>query len=179
MDELYSWLRTIAVFMIILPVISQILSNAAYKKYIHYFTGLLFLLILIQPITHVFSLDSLLEEKLKGWDLEMQMEEIEQEEIRVDTTPESILNAEEGDLNTWLTALASQYQFRLEDCQASLCTDISSEKYGTIDGLSIWISDTDTEFTKFTKEEDRKEFFRKEILEELSMENDNLKVYLS
>jgi hypothetical protein len=58
-------------FMLLLPVISQILGNSVYKKYIDYFMGMLFLVILLEPITDIFSLNEVLEEKIRNWSLDL------------------------------------------------------------------------------------------------------------
>jgi stage III sporulation protein AF len=71
MEKFYAWLNTIAMFMLLLPVISQILGNSVYKKYIDYFMGMLFLVILLEPITDIFSLNEVLEEKIRNWSLDL------------------------------------------------------------------------------------------------------------
>lgn len=49
-DALYSWIRNIIVFMIISTVILNLLGKSNYKKYVGLVTGLILVLLVIEPI---------------------------------------------------------------------------------------------------------------------------------
>ena len=43
---LYEWIRNVAFYIVIITAVIQILPNNTYKKYIHFFTGLVLILLL-------------------------------------------------------------------------------------------------------------------------------------
>jgi hypothetical protein len=51
------WMKSIVAFMIFSPLISLVIPNEHYKKYISYYLAILFLLVLLQPIGKILDVD--------------------------------------------------------------------------------------------------------------------------
>jgi len=56
MEHIYQWMRNIAFYLVLVVVVMQLVPGEEYKKYIKFFTGLIFLLMLMQPITSIFGI---------------------------------------------------------------------------------------------------------------------------
>lgn len=58
------WLRGLVGYMIMVSVVMQMLPNSKYEQYVKLFTGLLLILLLIQPVLKIGSLEDYLENKI-------------------------------------------------------------------------------------------------------------------
>lgn len=75
---LYEWIRNVAFYIVIITAIIQILPNDTYKKYIHFFTGLVLILLLMTPLLKILGMDNL-SSPLRQEKFEQKLEEIEKE----------------------------------------------------------------------------------------------------
>lgn len=54
---MYEWIKTLVIYLIISKLIIQIIPGASYKKYIHFLTGLMIVLIIVDPISKLLKFD--------------------------------------------------------------------------------------------------------------------------
>lgn len=76
---LYEWIRNVAFYIVIITAVIQILPNNTYKKYIHFFTGLVLILLLMTPVLKILGMDNLSNPQQQGKEFEQKMKEIEKE----------------------------------------------------------------------------------------------------
>jgi len=58
---MFEWVKGIVFYLILLTVVSHLLPGHKYDKYVRLFTGMLLIMIVIRPITHLFSWDSMFD----------------------------------------------------------------------------------------------------------------------
>ena len=51
MDFLYDWVKNLAVFLIFISIIRNLLPKNHYEKYVKLFTGMLVILLVLQPLS--------------------------------------------------------------------------------------------------------------------------------
>ena len=71
------WMKSFVGYLLIISVALQMLPNSKYEQYVRLFTGLLLIVLMIQPILKIGSADSYLEEKISA--VVAQQERLEQE----------------------------------------------------------------------------------------------------
>lgn len=76
---LYEWIRNVAFYIVIITAVIQILPNNTYKKYIHFFTELVLILLLMTPVLKILGMDNLSNPLQQGKEFEQKMKEIEKE----------------------------------------------------------------------------------------------------
>lgn len=54
---MYGWVKTLVIYLIVSKLVIQIIPGATYKKYIHFLTGLIIVLVLIEPVTALLHFD--------------------------------------------------------------------------------------------------------------------------
>ena len=59
------WIKSFVGCLLMISVAMQMLPNSKYEHYVRLFTGLLMLVLLIQPVLKIGSMDSCLEEKIE------------------------------------------------------------------------------------------------------------------
>ena len=74
------WIKSFVGCLLMISVAMQMLPNSKYEQYVKLFTGLLMLVLLIQPILKIDSMDSYLEGKIEE---AMEAQERLEEEIMV------------------------------------------------------------------------------------------------
>ena len=77
MEHIYQWMKNIASYLVLMSVAMQLVLGDAYKKYIRFFVGFILILMLIEPIGHLFG-----TELLDDQGFETNLEEIEQDVLR-------------------------------------------------------------------------------------------------
>ena len=80
---LYGWMKSLIIYLIFAGAIINMSPSGNYKKYIRFFTGIVAIIILMKPISYIFSFDeSKLYSGLNGLD---KLEEISGEDINYET----------------------------------------------------------------------------------------------
>jgi len=65
MDALKDVVRSILIYYVVLTVIMSLIGDSAYKKYIQMFTGLVLILIILNPIIRLLKVDSILDHQIQ------------------------------------------------------------------------------------------------------------------
>lgn len=60
--EFYSWVKNIAFYLILVAMLTHILPNSNYKKYVKFFTGLLLVIIVISPVIKLLQAEDTLDQ---------------------------------------------------------------------------------------------------------------------
>lgn len=56
MDQIYSLVRNIVVYLILVTIVMNLVGKSSYRKYISIFTGMVLILIVAKPIVSLFNL---------------------------------------------------------------------------------------------------------------------------
>lgn len=57
MDKILDWIKEFMVIYLILTILTQLAATGQYKKYFHFFSGVILLLVLISPVLGLFGKD--------------------------------------------------------------------------------------------------------------------------
>lgn len=90
MTFVYDWITKIVLFMLIGTIIEMLLPSNTMKKYVHFVFGLLFLLLLAQPIFYIFQTD--ITEQISHIEEHLQTNEghMEQTKLNIEKQKEDI-----------------------------------------------------------------------------------------
>lgn len=59
MEYIYEWIENLAFYMVIMAVGIQMIPEESYKKYVRFFTGMILILLLAEPIVRIFGMNEL------------------------------------------------------------------------------------------------------------------------
>ena len=68
MEEIYSWIRNIVIYLLINTIIMNLLGNKSYKKYVSIVSGMILVLIVISPLIKLMKLEENLDYFLQAND---------------------------------------------------------------------------------------------------------------
>ena len=54
-EGIYEWLRNLSFYLILVTAVTHVLPGNGYKKYIHFFTGLVLISMLLMPVLDIFN----------------------------------------------------------------------------------------------------------------------------
>lgn len=74
----YQWLQNIAFYLILITAIIQIIPNHSYKKYIRFFTGLILIVMLSEPIMKAIGMQTTFSELHHNASYQQKIREIEE-----------------------------------------------------------------------------------------------------
>lgn len=76
MDGLYEWVRNITYFLIFMTVITNLLPNKKYEKYIKLFSGMVLVLLVIKPLTGGLKLDQKIAYYFESFSFQKEVDEL-------------------------------------------------------------------------------------------------------
>ena len=79
-ESIYTWMKDIVFYLIIVTAVLEVLPGGNYQKYIRFFTGLVLMLLLLTPVLNLAGAKELFIELYHGYELEQHKREIEEQE---------------------------------------------------------------------------------------------------
>lgn len=70
---IYEWIENIAFYLVVLVAVMQMIPKSTYQKYVHFFAGLILILMLIGPIIKLFGMTDY--QSMKYHDVAREIEE--------------------------------------------------------------------------------------------------------
>lgn len=138
MSGIYSWIKNIVIYMILSSIISNLIGNSSYKKYVGVVSGMLLVLIIIAPITSLLNIDEKIDFlfDLNQFAIETSefkssldiMEENQKQEIFHDFSKQI-----EGQVQELLLADGVD----LKECHIVIDEDVDSENFANIISMVI------------------------------------------
>ena len=65
MSEIFEWIKKMIYLSVFLTMLLQILPGSAYRKYVRFFAGLIFVITITAPLAKILHLENIGEEKLE------------------------------------------------------------------------------------------------------------------
>lgn len=75
MQILYSWMKQVVFFIILLALIYQLIPNEKYKSFVRLMGGFLFLLFILSPVMQLFQLESTLDTYIRSFQFQQENRE--------------------------------------------------------------------------------------------------------
>lgn len=138
MESLYAWIRSLAGYFVFLAVLEQLMSGKKSGRYVHFFAGIILILLVLKPLTGGFHLDEALVREYEALLFQYQAEDLRRE----------LTGAEHQRLNQ----MVDQYELavaktvedlaRAEGCQVRECRvtigrDSAGEQFGEVTGIRL------------------------------------------
>ena len=79
-EAIYTWMKNIVFFLVIITAVLEVLPGTAYQKYIRFFTGLVLLMLLLTPVLSLSGAGEVFMELYHGYEHEQYRRELEEQE---------------------------------------------------------------------------------------------------
>ncbi len=77
-EYIYQWVENIAFYLLIFTVAMQLIPNKSYKNYIRFFTGLVLIIMIANPIISLFGMEQKFDSFFESAEYQQRIKEIEE-----------------------------------------------------------------------------------------------------
>ena len=79
-EAIYTWMKNIVFFLVIITAVLEVLPGTAYQKYIRFFTVLVLMMLLLTPVLSLSGAGEVFTELYHGYEYEQYRRELEEQE---------------------------------------------------------------------------------------------------
>lgn len=141
MHYIYSWVKDIIIFMVLISVITNLMGKSSYKKYINLIAGIILVILVISPFLKVFQLNNTLDYYFTTNSLVAEAgDTLGMEEKFSDTQAkqrDAIFTQVKEKIKAKVKELLKGEDIEVESITVTLNEDESSGTYGDLKGLDI------------------------------------------
>ncbi|BCJ95717.1 hypothetical protein acsn021_32860 [Anaerocolumna cellulosilytica] len=138
MNEIYSWVKNIVIFLVLTTIVTNLLGKSSYKKYINLVTGIILVILVISPLLKLFQLDSTLDYYFTTNTLLADAEGIKVRlEGKENQQLEAILGEYKEQIKVQVTRLLEQEKVYPGEIKVVIEEDETSENFGNLAALEI------------------------------------------
>ncbi|KIR04018.1 hypothetical protein P261_02833 [Lachnospiraceae bacterium TWA4] len=123
------WVKTLVIFMILVPLVNHMLIEKNYQSYVSYYLGLLFILVLVSPMSQLLDLDKIIEFEPK----------IESQVVGDLQIKNSLSEWTSNQIEEYVKQLAKNNHLKVKKCKSLIDEKIASQTYGQVICLEVWI----------------------------------------
>lgn len=138
MGAVSEWAGSILSFLILITVIRGILPSKKYEPYLRLFSGLMLILLVLQPVTGGLGLEKQIDRAFEAFSFRMDHEELNTRVLGIEKErQEQILKIYENDVAGHVTAMAGEQGLQAESAQVEINGDPESTDYGKVVSVKV------------------------------------------
>lgn len=138
MGAVSEWAGSILSFLILITVIRGILPSKKYEPYLRLFSGLMLILLVLQPVTGGLGLERQIDRAFEAFSFQMDHEELNTRVLGIEKErQEQILKIYENDVAGHVTAMAGEQGLQAESAQVKINGDPESTDYGKVVSVKV------------------------------------------
>ncbi len=142
MDFLYDWIKSIAIYMILISVVKNLLPKSHFEKYLRLFTGMLVVVLVARPFAQWFHLQETIDDlfSLDSYKQEMNQLQIDFGKLGEDYE-QRILGSYERQVSEQISLLLKDEGVALKRVEFFVCMEEGSKEYGKLSRMEIYLED--------------------------------------
>lgn len=138
MNEIYSWVKSIIIFMVLTTILSNLLGKSTYKKYVNLVTGIILVILVVSPLLKLFQIDEALDyfyslNTLSSEAKDMNSRLIESEDGQMST----IVKQYKEEIKSQVEKILKGQKLYLTAIKINLDEDTKSSSFGTIKTMDV------------------------------------------
>lgn len=141
MAEVYRWIKSILIFLVLVTIITNLLGKNAYQKYIDLITGMILVLLVISPFLKLLQLDETLQFYFnanvllaEAVDVTASFDEVEQKQREV------VLKEYKKEIQKQVESFLQEQDIYLLKIEVTLIEEKESDTFGVLKDIKIYAS---------------------------------------
>lgn len=154
MQAVFEWIRNLTGFFLFMSVMDHLMPEKTYASYIRLFSGMVFILLVLQPITGNRKLEERIAQYYESNLFRYETGELRENLLGIEEKRRSqMVNQYEGALSQEISKIAQADGFKVRNCQVQINQDMDSEQFGEVTGVKVEICSVQPEkqSTEITK----------------------------
>lgn len=149
MSGLYSWVGNIAFYLVFITVVINLLPNKKYEKYLKLFSGMVFILLVLKPLTGGLRLEDKIAYYFESISFQNNSEDLRKELTGMEQKRlDQMISQYEGAVAKDIEAMAADMEFYPVHTDVSIEKNQESEAYGRVSYISMTVTRAQLEETK-------------------------------
>lgn len=142
MEFLYDWVKTLAIFMILISIVRNLMPRSHYEKYLRLFTGMLAVLLVIKPFTGLLGLEEDIDNLFSLDIYSQEMEAMKEEFVQAGSGFEDVLvSSYEEQMKKQIQILLKEEGVEAARIEFFVCMDETDKRYGSISRMEIYLGE--------------------------------------
>lgn len=139
MNILKDLVQNILIYYIILSVVMALVGNSSYKKYIEMFSGLVMIIIILNPLIKLFGAEDTLDLHLKKNQL-YEVTQAESENIMVAELKQgdAVMEQYEETIKKQVNAVMKNYDYNAIDVDITIDRSLDSDSFGQVQNIEVY-----------------------------------------
>lgn len=138
MEALYNWVRNLTCYLIFVTVVINLLPDKKYEKYLRFFFGMVFLLLVIQPFTRGFRIEEKISYYFASLSLQNEAADLQKELLGAESVRlEQLFGRYEEAVAEDISQLAQTGGFYVLQAEVKLGRDTDSQDYGRVTRIRL------------------------------------------
>ena len=157
MRAVFEWIRNLTGFFLFMSVMDHLMPEKAYASYIRLFSGMVFILLVLQPITGNRKLEERIAQYYESNLFRYETGELRENLLGVEEKRRTqMVNQYEEALSQEISKIAQADGFEVRNCRVKINQDMDSEQFGEVTGVRAEVcsvqpeqsAEIDTELSK-------------------------------
>lgn len=141
MDAVYGWIRNLTGFFLFMSVIDNLLPNKKYGKYIRLFSGMILILLVLQPLTGSLRLEDRIAHYYESFVFRYQAEDLQTEILGIEKQRLSqMIEQYEHAVEQDVAQMAEDMGFAVIKCSVIIDGNEGTEQFGMVTDVSLNVS---------------------------------------
>ncbi len=133
MKEVLNWAGNILFFLVFLTVLENLLPNKKYGRYIRVFTGLVLILLIVQPVARGLNLEERLASSFEAITFQQQADDLSREIMGIEQQRlQQIMGSYEEAVESDLNAMAEEMGYVSKGAHVVIEKNVDSQAYGSV-----------------------------------------------
>ena len=138
MEAVYEWIRNITGYILFMTVLDNLLPGKKYGKYLKLFSGMVLILLIIQPLTGSIRLDDKIARYYEAFVFQYETDDLKQEILGMeDTRMNQIIAGYEAAVAEDVRQMAEAEGFGVVSCQVTIESNREAADFGTVRKTSL------------------------------------------
>lgn len=140
MTFLYDWVKSLAIFMILISLIRNLLPKGHYEKYLRLFTGMLAVLLVLKPFTGFLGIEENIDDLFSLDMYSQEMAAMREDFVQAGSGFEDLLvSGYEEQMKKQIQLLLKEEGVEAAQIDFYVCMDESDKRYGSISRMEIYL----------------------------------------
>lgn len=140
MEAFYGWIRNIICYLLFVSVIENLLPGKKYHKYLKLFSGMILILLIIQPISNGLRLDDKIARYYESFVFQYESDDLKNELLGIENKRlEQMIVQYEDAVAQDLAQMAREEGVETVSCQVIIQSDQTNENFGQVESIRLLI----------------------------------------
>lgn len=136
MNSVYSWVKNIVFFLLIISIVNNLVGDNSYKKYINLVTGMILIILVVSPLTNLFNINEKIDYYFAKNTFEVDTEDISKKLIKIENEQKaSIVKEYKNEIEKQTGELLEKEGLYISYFQVTISE--KDDVFGTIEGIDL------------------------------------------